>query len=285
MYAGVTSMAIGAVIGIAGYMLFVRGGRTVRTKHVLGLSLLAPLCSLGVFMLTVPVAFETVGASVVPLNIARVSGVLLLGLMILHEQWRVDAEQEVRRLAFIDELSGLANRRAFYAELDDAWDRWGRYKVPFTVVMVDIDHFKGINDTHGHPTGDEVIRSLAQILNTECRSSDVAARVGGEEFAVLLVHAESIDAVQFAERVRKRVEATAVAFGEGEGGKLNFTVSLGVSRDLSLTSSRHDVLSSADQALYEAKHGGRNRVMLDTGVKQSHRPVATRLTPAAAQAS
>lgn len=275
--AGVTVMLIGATIGVAGYMLFVRGGKPVRSMHVVALALLAPLCSLGVFVSPYPLAVEILTETFAPLNIARVSGVLVLGLMILHEKWRIDAEQEVRDLAFVDELSGLANRRAFYSKLNDAWARWERYKTPFSIVMVDIDHFKKINDTYGHPTGDEVIRGLAETLRSECRVSDTAARIGGEEFAVLLVHTGSVDAVEYAERVRKRAEGMAIPIDAEGGPALHFNVSLGVSRNLGHTASRQEVLSSADQALYEAKRRGRNRVMLDRGPDYAqHKSVAPR---------
>ncbi len=277
MVAGVTVIAIGAMIGLAGYSLFVRRGKQVRSKHVVALALLAPVCSLGVFVLPYPLSVEVLGETLVPLNVTRASGVLLLGLMILHEDWRIHAETEVRRLAFVDELSGLANRRAFYAELNDAWERWERYKIPFSVVMVDIDRFKGINDAYGHPTGDEVIRCLAECMNTECRTTDVAARVGGEEFAVLLVHTKSAEAVRFAERIRQCVEdrtipisGTDTAALHADPAPLQFTVSLGVNRGLGQAASRQDVLSSADQALYMAKRGGRNRVVLDGTAGPAH---------------
>ena len=269
LYAGLVGLVIGAGVGVVGHQLCVRGHKKVRSVHVVILALLSPLPSFGVLLLQSRLAVEIPYSTVLPISLSRMSGVLLLGLMILHEEWRIDAETEVRRLAYVDELSGLANRRAFYAALEGAWQRWLRYASPFTVVMIDIDRFKRINDTHGHPVGDEVIRSLADVLKKECRATDTAARIGGEEFVILLAHTESTDAVRFAERIRSRVAEAAIPT---EGQPLRFSISLGVSHDEARDGSRQDVLSSADQALYDAKRSGRDRVMLAPRTPTVERP-------------
>lgn len=258
---GLAVLTTGCLIGLCLYYLFARWKQPIRMRQVLVLALVSPLIWISVVILPWSEAVALFDRLFLPANAVRVASVLLLGLMILNEQKRVLAENTVRRLAFVDELSGLANRRAFYGELDHAWARFERYGEPYCVVLVDIDHFKSINDAYGHPTGDEVIRRLGEILREACRKTDTAARLGGEEFAFLLANAHGHVGVTFAERVRRRVEAEELI--PSDGPPLRFTISLGVSRDVTRTTSRHELLSSADTALYTAKRNGRNRVALD----------------------
>ena len=256
-----TILVMSAVGGLVGHVLVIRNNGKIEAKHVLLVILFSPIVSLAV--LTLPTSQAIVDAirqHFLPANGMRILGLLLLGLMLLHETWRVDAANRVRTLAYTDDLSGLNNRRAFYACLDRAWERWQTEEKPFCIVMIDIDFFKRINDAHGHPIGDEVIRRLGTIMTSEMRQSDVAARLGGEEFAVLLREARGPFGVTFAERLRRRIEAEKVCAADS---KLQFTVSVGVSRDIARCSSRQQMLSSADSALYVAKQGGRNRVVLD----------------------
>jgi len=263
---GIAIIVIGAIIGAAGHALFVRPDKPIRMLDVLYVALLSPLTWLGALLLPWTQAVELAYRIFLPANALRIAGVLLLGLMILHERRRVEAESKIRRLAYIDELSGLSNRRAFYVSLEQAFARWQRFGEPHSIVMVDIDHFKRINDSHGHPTGDDVIRRLATILKEESRKTDVVARLGGEEFAVLLSNAQSDFASRVAERIRKRVERDTVI---SDTTQLRFTVSVGVSHDLEAATHRHDLLSSADEALYEAKRSGRNRVVVDGPLRAS----------------
>ena len=260
MPAGLMTIAMGAAIGVCGYYLLVYGGRDVSLKKLVLFALASPLVSLGIFMLPAPLAYQITLETFVPVNVARFCGVVILGLMIVHEQRRIRAEDEVRRLAFTDELSGLSNRRAFYAALTRAWSDWERLTQPFSVILIDIDNFKLINDAYGHPTGDEVIRGLARILESECRSIDVVGRLGGEEFAVLISDTDPAYAKPIAERIRARVEGSELVV---DGATIRFTISLGVSQRLQQSSSWQDAMSSADRALYAAKRTGRNRVVRD----------------------
>lgn len=264
VHLGIAVIFIGAIVGAVGNHIFVRQDKPIRMVHVVIVALLSPLTWIGVFLLPWAQAMEVANRLFLPANAIRIAGVLMLGLMILHERRRVEAEGTIRRLAYIDELSGLPNRRAFYANLEQAWARWQRQGEPHTIVMIDIDHFKRINDAYGHPTGDEVIRRLAAILSEESRKTDVVARLGGEEFAVLLANAQSHFGAAFAERVRRRVAEEALVT---DAATLRFTVSLGVSHDLNRQTSRQDLLSSSDQALYEAKRTGRNKVVVDVPVR------------------
>ncbi|WMS42931.1 diguanylate cyclase [Acuticoccus sp. MNP-M23] len=255
--AGITIITMSFLFGIIGHYLFVSADKKTSIFDIQLFALCAPLLSLGVFALPAQIAWPILQETFVPLAAVRIVGTVLLGMMILHERHRVDAEREVRRLAFVDELSGLPNRRSFYLHLDRAWARWKRYANPFAIVMVDIDRFKLINDNYGHPAGDEVIKRLGFVLSEEARESDIAARLGGEEFALLLSNTSSDGALIMAERIRRRMENELI---EVDGKIINCTISAGISADLDGKSIRRDPLSSSDQALYEAKRGGRNRI-------------------------
>lgn len=255
--AGVSIIAIGFLIGIVGHYVFVAGRQKVRVRHVQIFALFTPLLSLGTFVLPAEVAWAILRETFVALTTVRILGTAVLGMMIVHEHSRVLAEREVRRLAFVDELSGVPNRRAFYQHLDRAWATWKRYGTPFAIVMIDIDRFKVINDTYGHPAGDEVIRHLARVLREEAREADIPARLGGEEFALLLANTSCDGAFVMAERIRCRIENELIEY---DGKVISYTISAGLSADLDETAIRRDPLSSSDQALYEAKRGGRNRV-------------------------
>jgi diguanylate cyclase (GGDEF)-like protein len=130
---------------------------------------------------------------------------------------------------------------------------------PMTVMMFDIDHFKNVNDTYGHATGDRVLQALATVCLATKRDADVAARLGGEEFALLLPETTDIAATQFAERLRQQIRDCAPIV---EGEKLPITVSIGIAGASMTTAGFQPLLDQADQALYEAKRAGRNRVVV-----------------------
>jgi diguanylate cyclase (GGDEF)-like protein/PAS domain S-box-containing protein len=168
-----------------------------------------------------------------------------------------DAVETRRKSAFCDHLTGVANRRAFFEAAELELQRNRRAPRPTALVLIDADHFKHVNDRHGHPGGDAVLRQLGLVLTATFRQVDVVARVGGEEFAVLLPSSTLEGAAAVAERLRQLVQAQRVPF---DGSHVEFTVSAGVAAcdgaDLDL-----DVLMKrADQALYAAKAGGRNRI-------------------------
>ncbi|WP_244935186.1 GGDEF domain-containing protein [Acuticoccus sediminis] len=256
---GVTILLLSTGLGLVCRSILVTPGKPFRHTHVLVLTLVAPICSLGAFLLPIDIALKTLQESFVPLNVVRMLGIAFLGSVMLHEHRRVEAESEIQRLAYADELSGLNNRRSFYMHLDKAWERWLRYKDPFTIIVLDIDYFKTINDRYGHPTGDSVIRLLSTILNAECRAADVTARIGGEEFAVLMPNTDQRTGYVAAERIRRRIEDSTLLL---DTGPLRFTASFGVSGSHQGFDSKFEILSSADQALYEAKRDGRNCVSL-----------------------
>ncbi|HEY5717190.1 MAG TPA: GGDEF domain-containing protein, partial [Motiliproteus sp.] len=163
-------------------------------------------------------------------------------------------------LASTDELTGIPNRRSFIQRAQQRHAEWQRHGKPYALVMLDIDHFKQINDRYGHPAGDQVLRAVAETLQRHTRREDTLGRLGGEEFCVLLVELTPSDALQQAERMRQELAALRVAVGEQ---RLAITASFGLA--CSQTGGDLDfdlLLSRADQALYQAKAGGRNRVAL-----------------------
>jgi diguanylate cyclase (GGDEF)-like protein len=163
---------------------------------------------------------------------------------------------KLRRLADTDYLTDLMNRRAFLAAADDAMEFAHRYKRNIATLMIDIDHFKKINDTHGHHMGDIAIKKIAEVISTNIKSTDRAARFGGEEFVVLLREADAMGAKSLAERLRKAIELAII--GEGET-RIAATVSIGVALIADNDRDVQDIIERADQGLYVAKNTGRNR--------------------------
>ena len=156
-----------------------------------------------------------------------------------------------------DYLTGLANRRRFRKALEQEVERWRRYDIPCALLLLDIDHMKRINDTYGHPAGDRVIRAVAEVLAELSRDNDTAARLGGEEFALLLAGTESDKALAAAERVRVAVAGRPL---EEAGGGV--TVSVGVASCPESARNERELFGTSDAALYRAKQEGRNRAVL-----------------------
>lgn len=179
-----------------------------------------------------------------------------LSLLISRAAQLVSLKQTMNRLraeADRDYLTGLMNRRRFRTALGQEVERWRRYDIPCALLLVDIDHLKRVNDTHGHSAGDRVIRHTASVLVELSRDNDTAARLGGEEFALLLAGTDDTKAFAAAERVRQVVSGTAV---EGVG---IVSVSLGVASCPSHATSERTLYAASDAALYRAKDEGRDR--------------------------
>ena len=159
-----------------------------------------------------------------------------------------------QQLALTDSLTGCVNRRSFEQQLERDLRLATRMRQPVSLIMLDVDHFKRVNDTHGHDAGDAALRFLADVLRDELRAVDTAARYGGEEFAVILPQASLDGATVVADRLRARLENTEIP------GIGHITASFGIATFPIHASSRDGLVTTADQALYAAKHTGRNRV-------------------------
>jgi diguanylate cyclase (GGDEF)-like protein/PAS domain S-box-containing protein len=168
-----------------------------------------------------------------------------------------EISQSLRQAAYCDHLTGLSNRRAFFESAELELARNKKTPRPISLIMLDADHFKAINDNYGHPAGDAVLCRLAAAMRAVCREVDVLARIGGEEFAVLLPSVGLADALAVAERLRVQVERSPVLY---QRQRIPCTISLGVAVLDDSTAGFEGLLARADQALYRAKRGGRNQV-------------------------
>ena len=172
---------------------------------------------------------------------------------------RKEIEQELRRMAVTDPLTGAYNRRQFMLRATEEMERSARYNTALTLLMVDIDHFKAVNDTYGHDAGDEVLKAMVAAAIRQLRGSDIFCRLGGEEFAAILTHTAPDMGRLAAERLRKALKKLEVATAKGV---VRFTVSIGVAAMLTEDLSLEQIMKKADEALYEAKQQGRDRVVL-----------------------
>jgi diguanylate cyclase (GGDEF)-like protein len=179
----------------------------------------------------------------------------LASIAIEHYQ----ADQELERQAHTDFLTGVANRRYFMELAEAELNRALRYPEPFSLLMLDIDHFKLVNDSHGHKTGDRVLQRFAAILRETLREVDIVGRMGGEEFAAILPNTGMAEAWDAAERLRLAVAATEMQ--SDAGSSLQITISVGVAT-LFNENSIDTLMKRADDALYLAKNNGRNQVCL-----------------------
>jgi diguanylate cyclase (GGDEF)-like protein len=173
---------------------------------------------------------------------------------------QLEADQAaLEQLATRDGLTGLYNHRTFYVLLGDELARAQRFQRPVSLLMLDIDHFKRVNDTHGHQAGDAVIKGLGELLSRQARAIDRICRYGGEEITVILSETDLDAAVRFAERLRAAVEAQP--FDVEAGAPISITVSIGVASWPAHADNAQALVAAADAAMYAAKLRGRNRVV------------------------
>ena len=164
-----------------------------------------------------------------------------------------EANKRLEALATTDGLTGLFNHRMFHEQLEQEWSRHARYGTALSVILIDVDKFKLYNDSHGHPAGDDVLRKVAEVLQSTARRSDVVARYGGEEFVIIARETDIRAAVKLAERLRAAIENV-------DWQLRPITASIGVSSADPSTTYPADLVAQADTALYRSKNGGRNRV-------------------------
>ncbi|PWG64385.1 GGDEF domain-containing protein [Spiribacter halobius] len=184
---------------------------------------------------------------------------LIIGALVAAVSGMLRQRDALERLTITDALTGLPNRRALLQRADWVLAQHRRNGRPVSVALIDVDHFKSINDRDGHPAGDRALRQLAERLTASVRAADMVARLGGEEFGLLMPDTGEAEALALCERIRARIE------GEAQPWAPHFprvTVSIGVATSTPGTETRFDALyRRADRALYEAKRGGRNRVV------------------------
>ena len=167
--------------------------------------------------------------------------------------------QELDHLASTDVLTGIYNRRMFFIRVAEEMARARRNESPYCMLYMDIDHFKGINDTHGHLAGDFILRSFAQIVDQAKRKSDVFGRIGGEEFIIMLPDAGFEEGAMIAERIRATIEETEINW---VGKSIPVTISIGMlAVPANAVATSDELMKLADEALYEAKETGRNKVV------------------------
>ena len=194
-----------------------------------------------------------------PVNLAAAVATnvsLVLGTVALLVAWRAEAEQKLRTLAMTDGLTGLLNQRSFAQQGASLLAHAARHQLPVTALMLDVDHFKQINDTRGHEAGDRALQLFARLLGDSCRSGDLIGRLGGEEFGVLLLHNSAPAGMAFDRRLRRRLHAASVA-------ELGFALdySAGLATPAPGETDLAALMARADRALYEAKMAGRGRLV------------------------
>ncbi|MCL2102409.1 MAG: diguanylate cyclase [Syntrophorhabdaceae bacterium] len=170
--------------------------------------------------------------------------------MVEYEKMLVETNQR-------DHLTGAYNRRFLTNRLKEEFERHRRYKRSMSLMMIDIDHFKSINETYGHMCGDFILKSVSDIIQSALRRVDILARYGGEEFCCILPETSFENSILVAERIRAQVEASSYDY---EGQNIKVTVSIGVPREMKPSDTHEALLKNADNALYEAKASGRNAV-------------------------
>ena len=179
---------------------------------------------------------------------------------VVLDEIEVKFHAEVRNRITFDQLTGLLTKESLYLALEMELKRCHRYTVPLGVLMMDIDHFKQVNDTHGHLMGSHVLSEVGRLISRSIRGADVAARYGGEEFIAYLPEADGAGAVQVAERIRMAIESNEFTL---DGKTARATISVGIGLFPGHGGELKALVARADQALYRAKEDGRNRVCLD----------------------
>ncbi len=260
---------LGAVSGVAGILIVATAGYvlTLLPRQLTGtgwrrsaLFGLATTTSLVVLVfLPWSVARELLISATLPVTIVNILGVMLLADLLEKESYRIGIQRALENEATLDPLTQLPNRRVLQREGDRCSKEAGMRRVPFSIIMLDIDHFKKINDNWGHTFGDTVLARVADVIRRTVRKTDIAARYGGEEIVVLLPNTDMRAAGIVAEKIRNDIETTVLMFGQET---VHVTASIGIACSFEPSTDFKYVLEAADKALYRAKAGGRNRVEL-----------------------
>ena len=234
---------------------------TLVAYFIMGQVTLAGHLSYAPLFIRLPVSRDGLWVDNVASDFAASLGFLVILFDLAHKlisRWR-ERENEIRRLSITDELTGVANRREILSFLRESLARQRRNGLPLTVILADLDHFKMINDSHGHDAGDQVLRLSAQALQAALRSTDRVGRYGGEEFLIVLPDTDEGTAMQVVERCRKQLACLAVTARSGKAIEISGSFGFaGLAGDTSQEDMLETLLARADEALYRAKHRGRD---------------------------
>jgi diguanylate cyclase (GGDEF)-like protein len=237
-----------------------------RLNTVIIISLIAASASLGTTMVAVTLlnnqgfGLNTEIAAILSAAIALVVAPPIVWFLVdlLLRVHRV--EQEMRNLASYDSLTGLLSRHAFFDNANNYVSLAKREHRPFSVMIIDLDHFKLINDRYGHPAGDAVLKLFADVTNSVARRSDIVGRMGGEEFAIVLPSTTAVEALEFSQRLHTAINKAVLTFKDKA---IKYTASIGLTEfDSDSEDNIDDLLARADLALYQAKHSGRNQTAI-----------------------
>ncbi|WFU13419.1 diguanylate cyclase (plasmid) [Rhizobium sp. CB3090] len=240
-------------------------GQGWRRSVLFGVATMSSLIVLA--FLPADVARELFFSATVPVTIANLLGVVLLSELLERERYRIRIQRALENEASVDPLTKLPNRRVLQREGDRCSKIAETNRIPFSIIMIDIDHFKKINDSWGHSFGDTVLARVADVIRQTIRKTDVAARYGGEEIVLLLPNTSEKFAAIVAEKIRSNVEATVLV---ADHERINVTVSLGIACSHQPSTNFKQILEAADKALYLAKAAGRNCVEM---AKSAEMPV------------
>ncbi|MBR7800647.1 GGDEF domain-containing protein [Undibacterium fentianense] len=273
---------IGSVHLLCAKALFIRIEQPLRTAYWLAGSsmLLMTLLSLAriLGLMLAPAnsvsMFAPTGVTPIVLLFASVAQMSMSFAFLLMINFRL--AHQLNTLATTDSLTGLLNRRSFEKQAQRELQYSKRTNLPVSLLVIDVDHFKRINDESGHLAGDEVLRQLAQLMTNAVRTNDYIARYGGEEFCILLPNTQSEQAHILAERIRILFSQLDIAWHDK---KLTCTVSIGVTDSSAGIEEFESLLSTADQAMYAAKRAGRNRVLIQACTRRGSSTIPQAITP------
>jgi diguanylate cyclase len=249
---GALGIVAAALLGLS-WRYFLRPRGRIKVRHLLVLGFVIScylLTGIAMGYATIWSLLSLIGPYMVT---ASVTASVLLGLFVQRELTQIEREQHWKTDALTDALTGLPNRRAFERGIEGLRSPDSEA----ALLILDLDHFKVVNDTHGHAAGDHVLQRVSDILRSHTRNHDLLSRLGGEELAVLLPDTDSARAFQIAERLRRAIEMLDISW---EGRSIAITASVGVALASGATPSS-ELFVQADAALYAAKHNGRNRVV------------------------
>ncbi|NCD12292.1 MAG: GGDEF domain-containing protein [Epsilonproteobacteria bacterium] len=202
--------------------------------------------------------------SLIPSSLLFLGGVFVsfVGQLALKTTNDIKDLAVLKQESITDALTGLRNRRYFDQRISEEVALSTRYKLPLTLMLIDVDHFKKINDTYGHTVGDEVLQTLSKIIQNVVRDSDIVARYGGEEIVIITPNTTKEEAAILAERLREKVEQTKVATIATMQEVVQVTISIGLCSLSPIITDKEALLEESDQSLYLAKKYGRNRVVV-----------------------